>query len=44
MCSFCVLTSMELILVPNCSLLYMHSNYKNSLEIFPDNGYTEEEM
>ena len=24
--SFCVLTSMALILKPNCSLLYLHSN------------------
>ena len=26
MCSFCYLTSMELILITNCSLLYLHSN------------------
>ena len=29
--SFCWLTSMELILIPNCSLLYLHSNDVNSL-------------
>ena len=28
--SFCLLTSMELILIPNCSLLYLHSNDMNS--------------
>ena len=33
MCSFCLLTSMELILVPNSSLLYLHSNNMNSLTI-----------
>ena len=26
MCSFCLLASMELILIPTCSLLYLHSN------------------
>ena len=29
--SFCLLTSMELILTPNCSLLYLQSNDMNSL-------------
>ena len=29
--SFCLLTSVELILVPNCSLLHVHSNNMNSL-------------
>ena len=24
--SFCLLTSIKLILIPNCSLLYLHSN------------------
>ena len=32
--SFCLLTSMELILIPNCSLLYLHSNDMNSFEKF----------
>ena len=32
MCSVCLLTSMELILIPNCSLLYLHSNNMNSLK------------
>ena len=32
MCSFCLLTSMELILIPNCSLFYLHSNDMNSLK------------
>ena len=31
MCSFYLLTSMELILIPNCSLLYLHSNDMHSL-------------
>ena len=30
--SFCLLASMELILIPNCSLLYLHSNDMNSLK------------
>ena len=30
--SFCFLASMELILIPNCSLLYLHSNNTNSLK------------
>ena len=29
---FCLLASMELILTANCSLLYLHSNDKNSLK------------
>ena len=29
--SFCLLTSMELILIPNCSLLHLHSNDTKSL-------------
>ena len=33
MCSFCLLTSMELMLKPNCSLLYLHSSDMNSLKI-----------
>ena len=32
MCSFCLLTSMELILVSSCSSLYFHSNDMNSLK------------
>ena len=32
--SFCLLNSMELIPIPNCSLLYMHSNDMNSLKRF----------
>ena len=32
--NFCLLTSMELILTPNCSLLYLHSNDINSLKSF----------
>ena len=32
MCSFCLLASMELILIPNNSLLYLHSNDMNSLK------------
>ena len=28
--SFCLLPSMEPILVPNCSILYLHSNDMNS--------------
>ena len=28
--SFCLLTSMELILSPNCSLMYLHSNDMNN--------------
>ena len=31
-CSFCLLASIEQILVPNCSLLYLHSNDMNSLK------------
>ena len=31
MCKFCLLTSMELIPIPNFSLLYLHSNDMNSL-------------
>ena len=31
-CSFCLLASMELILVANCSSLYLHSNDMNSLK------------
>ena len=30
--SFCLLASMQLILIPNCSLLYLHSNGVNSLK------------
>ena len=30
--SFCLLTSMKLILIPNCSSLYLHSNDVNSLK------------
>ena len=30
MYSFCLLASMELILIPNCSILYLHSNNRNS--------------
>ena len=30
--SFCLLTSMELTLIPDCSLLYLHSNDMNSLK------------
>ena len=30
--NFCLHTSKELILIPNCSLLYLHSNDTNSLE------------
>ena len=30
--SFCLLTSMELNFKQNYSLLYLHSNYKNSLK------------
>ena len=30
----CLLTSMELILIPNCSLLYLHSNDVNHLKSF----------
>ena len=30
---FCLLTTMELILIPNCSLLYLHSNDIKSLKI-----------
>ena len=34
MCSFCALTSMEQIHIPNCySLLYLHSNDMNSLHV-----------
>ena len=33
MCSFCLLTSIELIHTPNHSLLYFHSNDINRLEI-----------
>ena len=29
--SFCLLTLMELILIPNCGLLHLHSNDMNSL-------------
>ena len=37
--SFCLLASMELILIPNCSLLYLHSNDMNSLKsLFLKNG------
>ena len=32
MCSFCLLTSMEQIPIPNCSLLYLHSNDMNNLK------------
>ena len=32
--SFCLLTSMELIHIPNCSLLYLHSNDMNSLRMY----------
>ena len=32
MCSFCLLTLMEPILIPNCSILYLHSNDINSLK------------
>ena len=34
MLSFCSLTSMEPILIPNCSLLYLHSNDMNSWKKF----------
>ena len=34
MCSICLLTSMELILIPNCSLLHFLSNGVNSLKMF----------
>ena len=37
MCSFCLLSSMKLIRVPNCSLLYLHTNDVNSLNFFLDN-------
>ena len=30
--SFCLLTSLELVLVANCSLLYLHSNEMNSVK------------
>ena len=30
--SFCVLPSMELIFIPNCSLLHLYSNGINSLK------------
>ena len=30
--NFCLLTTMELILIPNCSLLYLHYNGMNNLE------------
>ena len=32
--SFCLLTLMELIVRPNCSLLYLHSNGMNCLVVF----------
>ena len=32
MSSLCLLASLELILRPNCSLLYLHSNYRNSFK------------
>ena len=32
--SFCWLASMELILIPNCSLLYLHSNDIEQFEKF----------
>ena len=32
--SFCLLTSLELVLILNCSLLYFHSNIMNSLKRF----------
>ena len=32
--SICLLTSMELIPIPDCSSLYMHSNDMNSFEKF----------
>ena len=31
--SFCPLTAMELILAPNCSFLYLYSNYMNCFKI-----------
>ena len=34
MCSICWLTSMELILIPNNSLLYFHSNDINNLKSY----------
>ena len=30
--NFCLLTSIELVLIPNCSLLNLHSNDINSLK------------
>ena len=30
-CNFCLFTSMERILGPNCTLLYLHSNNMNNL-------------
>ncbi len=30
--SFCFLASTELIHIPNCNILYLHSNYMNSLK------------
>ena len=30
--SFCLLTSMELIIIANCSILYLHSNDTNNLK------------
>ena len=30
--SFCLLASMKRILIPNCSILYLHSNDMNSLK------------
>ena len=30
--SFCLLASMELILIPNCSLLYLYSNDMNNFK------------
>ena len=32
MCSICLLVSMELTLIPNCSSLYLHSNDMNNLK------------
>ena len=32
--SFCLLTSVELIFIANCSLLHLHSNDINSLRVY----------
>ena len=39
MSSYCLLTTMEEILIPNCSLLHLHLNDTNNLKILIKKKY-----